>query len=276
WRCYGARWSMTPFASLLSRAGVAAILFDGRGRGDSTGDPLTTTAADRVADARAAFACLAAREDVDAGRIGYLGESTGGWIAPLAADGRDVRFLVHVVGPAEDVPSQQGHVVQGMMRRSGEEFSDEELAAAFAYQSDLCRHLAAGGTFDAFADRIAAARATRWGRFADTPDDFDVPGLQFLKHQSYDPTDALRRLRAPLLAIFGGDDFVVPPELNVPKLEALLAEAGVAFEVVVVDGANHDVYRAEPDSPWPFPRPPPSYHAKLVEWVRTHSGLAPE
>ncbi|MBS4727821.1 alpha/beta hydrolase [Mycobacterium sp. SM1] len=70
----GDRMMRAPLAAALHRAGLAVLLFDYRGYGGNPGHPSERGLA---ADARAALAFLAARPDVDPGRIVYFGESLG-------------------------------------------------------------------------------------------------------------------------------------------------------------------------------------------------------
>lgn len=74
----GNRFHRAPFAHALSRAGFAVLLFDYRGYGGNPGAP---TEQGLRADARAAARYLAARDDVDARRIAYFGESLGAAVA---------------------------------------------------------------------------------------------------------------------------------------------------------------------------------------------------
>lgn len=56
----------------------------------------------------------------------------------------------------------------------------------------------------------------------------------------FDPAPYWRRVRVPLLAIFGGKDRIVPAEENRGKLESFLAEAGNhAAEIVTLENDNH-------------------------------------
>ncbi|HEX2411414.1 MAG TPA: alpha/beta hydrolase [Solirubrobacteraceae bacterium] len=67
-----------PHVLLLAAAGFDVLAFDYRGYGRSTGRP---TEPGTCRDARAALAALLARDDVDPGRVLYLGESLGGAVA---------------------------------------------------------------------------------------------------------------------------------------------------------------------------------------------------
>jgi len=87
----GNRALRAPLAAALSRAGLSVLLFDYRGYGGNPGRPSEDGLA---ADARAAQAWLAARPEVDAGRIAYFGESLGAAVALRLAVERPPAALI--------------------------------------------------------------------------------------------------------------------------------------------------------------------------------------
>ena len=88
------RAELLPHANFLHRAGFAALAFDYRHRGKSDGDAVTLGVREQE-DLRGALDFLAARPEVDAGRIGALGMSMGSVVAILvAASDPRVRALV--------------------------------------------------------------------------------------------------------------------------------------------------------------------------------------
>src|SRR6185312_8942572 len=67
----------------------------------STGDANAATAEDTAADGAAAVAFLRARPEIDRRRVGLIGHSCGGEIAPMvAAEGPRVAAVVLLAGPA--------------------------------------------------------------------------------------------------------------------------------------------------------------------------------
>jgi uncharacterized protein len=74
----GNRAARAPLAAELSRAGLSVLLVDYRGYGGNPGSP---SESGLLADARAARAYLAARDDVDLTRLVYFGESLGAAVA---------------------------------------------------------------------------------------------------------------------------------------------------------------------------------------------------
>jgi uncharacterized protein len=89
-------------ADTLSRRGVAVPRLDDRGFGGSTGDFASATSADFADDIRAALAFLRERPDIDGDRLGLVGHSEGGMIAPMvAATDPGLGGIVLIAGPAQ-------------------------------------------------------------------------------------------------------------------------------------------------------------------------------
>ena len=88
-------------ADTLSRRGIAVLRLDDRGVGGSSAGPATATTADFADDVRAALAWLRARPEIDPARLGLVGHSEGGIIAPMVAvtDGR-LRGIALIAGTA--------------------------------------------------------------------------------------------------------------------------------------------------------------------------------
>jgi dienelactone hydrolase len=95
----------------LRDMGFVVLAYDKRGVGESTGEYTSIGPAnsDRMfdllaTDALAGVDALRTRKHVDARRIGLLGFSQAGWIAPLAASrSKNVSFVVTISGPAVSV-----------------------------------------------------------------------------------------------------------------------------------------------------------------------------
>src|ERR1700691_5589242 len=87
-------------ADALNRKGIAVLRYDKRGVGGSSGDYDAATTVDFTSDAQAAVAWLKTQPEIDANRIGVLGHSEGGIIAPaIAAADKSLAFVVMIAGP---------------------------------------------------------------------------------------------------------------------------------------------------------------------------------
>ena len=86
-------------ADYLTRSGIAVLRYDDRGFAQSTGNHGSATSADFANDVRAAISYLKTRKEIDKRRIGLVGHSEGGLIAPIVATDTEVAFVVLLAAP---------------------------------------------------------------------------------------------------------------------------------------------------------------------------------
>jgi dienelactone hydrolase len=90
----GDRHGPARHAEMLAAKGYGVLLYDARGRGDSEGNP-NGYGWDRRHDVDGALAFLKSRDDVEPGRIGALGLSTGADVlVDVATDHGDIKAIV--------------------------------------------------------------------------------------------------------------------------------------------------------------------------------------
>jgi len=88
-------------ADTLSRHGIAVLRMDDRGQGGSGGQWAGATTADFADDVRAGLAFLRQHPAIDASRLGVIGHSEGGIVAPMvAATDSTLRAVVLLAGPS--------------------------------------------------------------------------------------------------------------------------------------------------------------------------------
>ncbi len=229
-------------ADYLTRRGIAVLRYDKRGIGGSTGSYADATSFDFAADAKAAVAYLRGRKDIDARRIGVIGHSEGGLIAPLvAADDPGVAFIVLMAGPGEDgfkVLLQQGDL---LLKAAGA--SDTTVASSHALRQAMFEEVrgeADPAKRDAEVRRILSA-APETKALSAAAIDAQVQAVSsdwFHTFFNYDPAPTLAKLRLPVLAIAGSLDLQVPPKENLAAIRAALAHDKHAT-ILELPGLNH-------------------------------------
>lgn len=235
------------WADALARAGVASLRYDDRGVGKSTGLFSSATSDDFASDAKAAVRFLRSRSDVDPKRIGLMGHSEGGLIAPMVAAGNpDVAFVVLLAGTA--VPGRDILVLQSRLIAEAEGASPEEARKA----SELNDRLASAILSEEDREKAeqAAAEALR-AELGDVPESeraaveaarrrqiaqLNTPWMR--RFLVLDPRDWLRRLTIPVLAVWGENDLQVPPAQNLPAAREALA-GNPRAELKVLSMLNH-------------------------------------
>jgi carboxymethylenebutenolidase len=81
------------------------------------------------------------------------------------------------------------------------------------------------------------------------------------------PADVAASMRAPVLALFGGDDQGIPPD-HVAGFRSALAEGGVEHEVISVAGAPHSFFDRKQET---FATASAEAWAAVQSFIRRHS-----
>ena len=198
-------------ADTLGRAGVGVLRLDDRGTGASGGGSTQPTSADFAGDVRSAIAWLASQPMVDSSRLGLLGHSEGGIIAPMVAgDDRRVRavaLLATQSRPGHELSAHQRRITIAQDTARTQASRDSLFIVAQAHSDSLVR----SGGGDA------------WTRY----------------WWSYDPAPALRRVQAPVLVVHGETDMQVPVA-QAHEVATMLRDAGNPDVTVrTFPGVNH-------------------------------------
>jgi len=273
-------WRYRSLGDLFAHRGIAALVYDKRGVGASGGE-LASTFDDLANDAVAAFTLLAQRRDIVRNRIGMMGISQGGWLAPLAASRvSGVSFLILDQGSSVTVEEQELHRVQYGMRADA--FSDDDIAEATDYTRAVFRAAYDGGKASDLQEATDRARGKKWADHVQlvTVED-DLRGWRL---QKFDPAPVLKRTTVPVLALFGDHDTLVPPQENEAKIRRYLREAGNRdVTVSVLTSRGHGWFLGQglrgdrwswPDAYWIWDKQSPEYLDALFSWVaeRTSRG----
>ena len=135
-------------ADHLTRNGIAVLRYDDRGVGGSTGSVSASTTEDFADDVLAAVDLLRQRGDIDSEKIGLIGHSEGGIVAPLAASkSDDVAFMGLMAGTAvsgADVIMEQAALIA---RASGT--PEDEIARNLDFQRRTFAAVRSGEGWDA-------------------------------------------------------------------------------------------------------------------------------
>ncbi len=265
-------------ADVFAGLGLAALIFDHRGCGESTGDAICSFA-NTAADAAAAVQALKGLPDIRPDAIGVFGRSRGGWFAPLAAArSPDIRFMIIFVPPAISPAAQETTRRLNAFRQTGA--TEADLAEARAYLNVLW----AGQDSDEAWERYVAARdrieAKGWGQYLEGLAGRDTDDARWTRlNMQYDPRPALAACQCPALAVFGAADRNVVPEENVPLLERYLRDAGNRDVTIrILPRANHGLQLIAPDGTSPPLHRSIGYAPELWsvvrDWLREHD-LAP-
>jgi dienelactone hydrolase len=225
--------------------GIAYLSFDKRGAGKSTGDWREAGISELADDVLAAVRFLRQRNDIDPDQIGIESDSEGGWIAPAVAT-RDprIKFVVIWAGPAMDYVPELMNEVEENLKASG--LSNDDLRKALEFKRQAFAMLAdgAGLSDDAWAKFqafVGPYRNEKWFSYVGEPEQRGWPQKKLYLMAQIKSSELWRRVKIPVLALYGGKDLNVPAARNVTALTQELTAAGNKdFTIRVFPDANHD------------------------------------
>lgn len=251
------RYSFGPYPRFFNSLGLAVLIYDKRGTGDSTGRRLDASTGtpetlwpafypdDIAADALAALRYLQSRPEIGAARIGFWGSSEGGMLTTqVAAQAQDVAFVINssgFMGPLWRTILYQG---EARLRAAGQPEADIERAVAlnrlwmevgwtgrgfedFIAQRDAARDAGHGEWLFYNGGAFASAEQLRWT----------------MEHiMNFDPVPGVRRVACPALGVFGAGDLLTDT-VNTARLmrEALVAGGNMDASTAIIPNAGHSL-----------------------------------
>lgn len=249
-----------PFAVIadhLTRNGFMVMRVDDRGMGRSRGDLKKATSYDFAKDVEASLDFLLRRNDVNKNKIGLVGHSEGGMIAPMVAVNRkEIAFLVLLAAPSYKIAEVMADQNEAIFKQSG--YSDSTAARYRNFYSKLVTAIAAAPN-----DSIALLKGTEifkeWQVIENpsivtsisavpqinTPEKFvkqfvsQLGGAWWKYFMRFDPQVVLKKLNIPVLALNGSKDIQVLPNSLDQVKSAVQQSRSPKVVVEVLPGLNH-------------------------------------
>ncbi|TNF26306.1 MAG: alpha/beta fold hydrolase [Deltaproteobacteria bacterium] len=281
-------------ADALTRRGFAVLRVDDRGVGGSTAGAAPVTLRSNLGDALASVAWLAAQPEVDPTRVGLVGHSEGGILVAMAAAEHPDRFAFIVSLAGTGIRGDALITLQVGAVGRAEGASEEQVEANMAEQRALLQLVAEGAdeatlkaaleaAFDAGLAKASdeeKAEVEKIGKEALVTQRLAQLGSPWLRSfLAFDPTEAWRQVRCPVLVVIGEKDRQVPPEENLAGIRAALTAGGNPdFTLETLPGLNHLFQTAGTGGPSEYVKIEetfaPSALARIGDWLEAKASVA--
>lgn len=267
-------------ADYLTRRGIAVLRVDDRGMGGSEMGSKDATSENFAEDVLAGIEFLKSRKEIDAKKIGLIGHSEGGMIAPMvAARSKDAAFIVLMAGlgqtGADVIYTQTGL----LLKAEGEsDFAAAEMVKALKnvmaiLKSEPDDKLAGQRINDALDKQKSGLRDERQKEFAPLEAKirsqipiYVMPWFRYFV--AFDPQPVLKKVKIPVLAVNGENDLQVAAKENLDLIAAAL-KAGKNKDVTVVSfpKLNHLFQTSETGSPAEYQKIEETISPRVLETI---------
>ena len=269
------RWGTNRYiADRMARAGIAALIYDKRGSGESGGDWRTSSYEELARDALAAVDLLDARSDIDARRIGIHGHSQGGVIGPLAATlaPQKLSFIVAedtFAGPQfEQDIYRVSKAIRGLKLTPADESKAMEIYSMFV--------AAARGAvpYETFEAAAAPYRNAAWYDWMQFPPQGSWVWTFGRLNGAFDTMPLWRQVRVPVLLIYGEKDALGPVDDYIARISGALDQSNTPYTALIAPGAVHNLtIQPEENGPFFWWRQAPGIVDVVVDWTRRQTSV---
>lgn len=237
-------------ADYLTKSGIAVLRVDDRGVDKSTGNAATATSFDNSLDVLASINYLKKRTEIDKSKIGLIGHSEGGMIAPMiASQSKDVAFIVLLAGvglPGDILHRKQ---VEDVLRLS--KTNEPDIQKALALNDQLYAVIKAEKSTVAIDGKLAEVLKSNVPvsgiDMSQVVKNLAQPWFRYFIN--FKPAPYLQKVKCPVLALNGNKDVQVASAENLAAIEKHL-KAGGNKKVTIkeLQGLNHLFQTAETGS----------------------------
>jgi pimeloyl-ACP methyl ester carboxylesterase len=246
----------------LARAGIAALVYDKRGTGQSTGDWHKGGFEELADDAIAGLRALQARSDIEPAHMGFVCQSQGCWVAPIALRrGALAHFLVAQSGPTVSVAAEDLDYYRVTLRSQG--YGEPEIREAFDLIGTDQRVSLGKASWAELQQAIDRFHERGWFKsLGYEPAPQTAPIRTFDGHiLSYDPAANIDAIRIPSLWIYGEADTIIPVQDCIAVIRK--ANSQPKPELMLLPRAGHSFTVSDTA----IPRLAPGYPDVVIRWI---------
>lgn len=228
-------------ADHLTKNGIGVFRFDERGVGKSEGDFKAATIATFASDIESAIKYLKARKDINTSKLGLIGHSIGGIIAPeIAVNNSNIKFIVLMAAPG--INGDELMLLQKATLERGMGLNEMQIAKG----RDVIKgayDIIVNSTLknDQLKDSINTFYVNKYGTMLPQNQRAalveQLSGNEIIGLVRSRPAVIIEKVKCPVLAINGDKDFQVPSKENLQAIEAA-TKKGSNKNVTIVELKN--------------------------------------
>ncbi len=250
-----------PFAVIadaFTKNGYGVLRIDDRGIGKSTGNFKESTSEDFANDVEEHLAYIKTKPNINLKKIGLLGHSEGGIIAPMvAARNKDISFLILLAAPGIPISELMTNQNKDVLKSTG--IDDEVISTYLPLYKKLLTEITSSKDIET-AKKTALIEVQKWRKtsskeqvkattnitdsnsekayVATMVNTLSTPWWKFFAN--YKPQTNLEKIRCPVLVLNGGSDIQVSAQPNINGIRTALQKANNSLVTVnVFPKMNH-------------------------------------
>lgn len=278
-----------PFLVLsdyLTKNGIAVLRFDDRGTAASKGDFKSGTSLDFSTDVEAGVQFLLSRKEIDKKKIGLVGHSEGGLIAPIVASkSKNIAFIVLLAGPG--IEGDQLLLLQQELIAKAKGTSDSDIQKTKEMNQKAFQIVNKYKDPQELKTQITNYITEISKNDPDKPENVTLeeyvnsqvakitnPWMTYFLR--YNPEPALEKVKCPVLALNGEKDLQVPPKENLEAIKKALTKGGNKnVTIKEIPNLNHLFQECKSGSPEEYSKIEQTFSPiamnEILQWIKVQT-----
>lgn len=225
-------------ADYLTKNGIGVLRYDDRGVAQSKGDFKTATSADFATDVESAIEYLKTRKEINKKKIGLVGHSEGGIIAPMVTTKcKDVSYIVLMAGTG--IQGNKLLLLQQELIAKANGVADSDIKKSMQTNSKLFQLIINSSNNEKLKTDLTSLINETITNDTSAKIPSEMTKEEFVSMQvtqiaspwmqyfiKFNPATTLAKVKCPVLAINGQKDLQVPPKENLSAIKNALLKAG--------------------------------------------------
>lgn len=272
----------------LTQNGIAVLRYDDRGVGQSTGDFKSATSADFATDVESAITFLKTRKEINKKKIGLVGHSEGGLIAPMVASkSKDISFIVLLAGTG--IQGDKLLLLQQELIAKANGVLETDINESIQTNSKLFEMVVKSNDNS----KLKADLTDKLNELLENEPNVEIPnGMkkeEFVSMQvnqisspwmvyfmKFNPVTTLEQVTCPVFAVNGEKDLQVPSKENLSAIKNALTKGGnLNVTTKEFPNLNHLFQECETGSPNEYATIEQTFSPIVLEeitkWIKTQT-----
>lgn len=227
-------------ADYFAKNGIATLRYDDRGIAQSEGVFATSTSEDFAKDAKAGIDFLKTNPKVNTSKLGIIGHSEGGMIAPMVAVAdSSVGFIILLAGPG--IPVDELMILQNNEVSKAAGLAESIIKENEKLNQKCYTIIKSEKDLTKTKSKLRKLLSNNKMSESDIQNTINLVCSPWFRYFiQYDPKISLESVKCPVLAINGDKDIQVIAKENLAGIEASLKKAGNKnYEIKLVKNKNH-------------------------------------
>lgn len=263
-------WEYRSWADYFARKGIATVIFDRRGEGESSNNS-NDLGIDRLADdVIELISKMKKKTEIDTDKIILSGASQAGYISFIVNErSNDIDYMLLSAASSISLVAQERQNLIFKMRKNNE--SPTSINAALAYQQLYFHYVMTGKNWKVLEKAALEAQNKSWGKYIDQPQKEADLSWWRDSYNSYQPEKSIPLIKVPTLILFGEKDVITPPSVMIPQFKYHMRNSeNNSFTMVVCPNVGHSLEVAFGRDRWGtiiFPQRSPKMFDEIEKWL---------